>query len=170
MALTRTLVRAAVVETSSPADALQRVNELLVPDTKQGMFVTAVYAVLDQNTGELTYVNAGHNPPLWMKANGDIERLTRTGVALGATEARTISQQTIHLTSGESVLFYTDGLTEEFSSDNELFGEARLIDVLRSASFSSVDTMLDAIEFSLNAFVGSIPLSDDLTMLIVHRK
>ncbi len=170
MALTRTLVRAAVVETSSPAEALQRVNELLMPDTKQGMFVTAVYAVLDQNTGEITYVNAGHNPPLWVKANGDIERLTRTGVALGATEARTISQQTIHLTSGENVLFYTDGLTEEFSSDNELFGEARLMDAIRSNSFPSADAMLDAIESCLNAFVGSIPLSDDLTMLIVRRK
>ena len=170
MALTRTLVRAAVVETSSPAEALQRVNGLLMPDTKQGMFVTAVYAVLDQNTGELTYVNAGHNPPLWMKANGDIERLTRTGVALGATEERTISQQTIHLKSGESVLFYTDGLTEEFSSDNELFGEARLMDAIRSDSFASANSMLDAIESSLNAFMGLIPLSDDLTMLIVRCK
>jgi phosphoserine phosphatase RsbU/P len=64
MALTRTLVRAAVIETVTPAEALRRVNELLVPDTQQGMFVTAVYAVLDMNKGELTYVNAGHNPPL----------------------------------------------------------------------------------------------------------
>ncbi len=170
MALTRTLVRAAIVETSSPAEALQRVNELLMPDTKQGMFVTAVYAVLDQNTGELTYVNAGHNPPLWMKANGDIERLTRTGVALGATEARTISQQTIQLAPGESVLFYTDGLTEEFSPDGDLFGEARLMGAIRSDSFVSADAMLDTIESSLNAFVASIPLSDDLTMLVVRRK
>ncbi len=170
MALTRTLVRAAVFETPSPAEALQRVNELLMPDTKQGMFVTAVYAVLDQNTAELTYVNAGHNPPLWMKANGEIERLTRTGVALGATEARTISQRTIHLTSGDSLLLYTDGLTEEFSSDNELFGEARLMDAIRSSSFSSADAMLDAIESGLNAFVGPIPLSDDLTMLVLRHK
>jgi len=170
MALTRTLVRAAVIETPSPAEALQRVNELLMPDTKQGMFVTAVYAVLDQTTGELTYANAGHNPPLWVKANGEIERLTRTGVALGATEAQTISQQTIHLSSGESVLFYTDGLTEEFSPDGDLFGEARLMDAIRSATSSSADVMLDAIESSLNAFIDFVPLADDLTMLAVRRK
>ncbi len=170
MALTRTLVRAAVIETSSPAEALQRVNELLIPDTKQGMFVTAVYAVLDQSTGELTYANAGHNPPLWVKCGGEIERLTRTGVALGVIEAQTISQQTIHLSSGESVLFYTDGLTEEFSPAGEIFGEQRLIDALRSSSSSSVGTMLDTIEADLNAFVESAPLGDDLTMLAVRRK
>ncbi len=170
MALTRTLVRAAVIETPSPAEALQRVNELLMPDTKQGMFVTAVYAVLDLDTGELTYANAGHNPPLWVRANGEIERLTRTGVALGATEARTISQQTIHLSNEESILFYTDGLTEEFSANGDLFGEARLRDAIFSGLSSSVDAMLNSVEASLNAFVGSIPLSDDLTMLAVRRK
>jgi sigma-B regulation protein RsbU (phosphoserine phosphatase) len=170
VALTRTLVRAAVIETSSPAEALQHVNELLMPDTKQGMFVTAVYAVLDQNTGELTYANAGHNPPLWVKTNGEIERLTRTGIALGAIEAETILQQTIQLSNGETLLFYTDGLTEEFSSDNELFGEQRLIDTIRSIPLSSADSLLEAIEARLNDFIGSNPLADDLTMLAVRRK
>jgi GAF domain-containing protein len=170
MALTRTLVRAAVVETPSPAAALQRVNELLLPDTKQGMFVTGVYAVLDLKTGELTYANAGHNPPLWLKAGGEIERLTRTGMALGATENGTMSQRTIRLKPGESILFYTDGLTEEFSADGDLFGEKRLMDSIHSASSASVELMLDAIESSLDAFVASAPLTDDLTMLIVRRK
>jgi serine phosphatase RsbU (regulator of sigma subunit) len=170
MALTRTLVRAAVIETPSPAAALQRVNELLLPDTKQGMFVTGVYAVLDLKTGELTYANAGHNPPLWLKAGGEIERLTRTGVALGATENGTISQRAIRLKPGESILFYTDGLTEEFSADGDLFGEKRLMDSIRSAASSSVELMLDAIESNLDAFVASAPLTDDLTMLIVRRK
>jgi serine phosphatase RsbU (regulator of sigma subunit) len=170
MALTRTLVRAAVIETPSPSEALQRVNELLLPDTKQGMFVTAVYAVLDLKTGELTYANAGHNPPLWLKTSGEIERLTRTGIALGATENGTMSQRTIQLDPGESILFYTDGLTEEFSPDGDPFGEKRLMDSLRSASSSSIDLMLDAIESGLDAFVGSVPLTDDLTMLAVRRK
>jgi sigma-B regulation protein RsbU (phosphoserine phosphatase) len=170
MALTRTLVRAAVIETPTPAAALQRVNELLMPDTKQGMFVTAVYAVLDQDTGELTYANAGHNPPLWVKANAEIERLTRTGVALGATETGTMSQRTINIATGESLLLYTDGLTEEFSPDGEFFGETRLINAIQSATSSSADAMLDVIEASLNAFVDSEPLADDLTMLALRRK
>src|SRR5690606_5732257 len=76
MALTRTLVRAAVAETSSPAEALRRVNDLLLPDTQQGMFITAVYGELNFDTGTFTYVNAGHNPPFWLKTDGSMEKLT----------------------------------------------------------------------------------------------
>ncbi len=115
MALTRTLVRAAAIEASSPAEALQRVNDLLMPDTRQGMFVTGVYAVLDQETGEFTYANAGHNPPFWIRNDGQIEKLTRTGIALGVTEANLMTQRTVRIASGESVLLYTDGVTEAFS-------------------------------------------------------
>ncbi|MBI2332345.1 MAG: GAF domain-containing protein, partial [Chloroflexi bacterium] len=78
MALTRTLIRAAVVETSSPAEALRRVNDSLLPDTQQGMFITAVYGELDLELGTFTYVNAGHNPPFWVKTDGSLVKLTRT--------------------------------------------------------------------------------------------
>ncbi len=71
MALTRTLVRAAVNEMHSPVDVLRRVNDQLLPDTRQGMFVTAVYGVLDIESGDFTFVNAGHNPPFWVKSIGD---------------------------------------------------------------------------------------------------
>ena len=69
MALTRTLVRAAVNEMHSPVEVLRRVNDQLLPDTRQGMFVTAVYGVLDIESGDFTFVNAGHNPPFWVKGN-----------------------------------------------------------------------------------------------------
>ena len=169
MALTRTLVRAAVIETSSPAEALRRVNDLLLPDTRQGMFVTAVYAVLDQNTGKLTYANAGHNPPLWICANGRVEKLTRTGIALGVTDNSQMFDRTIQLSAGECILFYTDGLTEAFSADHDLFGEARLLESVKAAASSSANSLLDAVESSVNDFIGSEPLSDDLTMLAIRR-
>jgi GAF domain-containing protein len=169
MALTRTLVRAAIVETESPAEALRRVNELLYPDTHQGMFVTAVYGVLDTERGEFTYTNAGHNPPIWIRSNGEMERLTRTGVALGMMENAGMNQRTISLEIGDSLLFYTDGLTEAFSPAGELFGEGRLLDALQSAQTASADVMLDLIESRLNEFADAIPPSDDLTMLLVKR-
>ncbi len=170
MALTRTLVRAAVVETPSPADALRRVNDLLLPDTSQGMFVTAVYAVLDQETGELTYANAGHNPPLWVCASGQIEKLTRTGIALGVLESGSMSQKTIRLAQGESLLLYTDGVTEAFSPHGDLFGEARLLEAVRAVPSPSVEALLETVESRLNEFIDTEPLSDDLTMLAVRRK
>jgi sigma-B regulation protein RsbU (phosphoserine phosphatase) len=169
MALTRTLVRAAVTELESPAAAMKRVNDLLIPDTKQGMFVTAIYAVVDMDKGELTYVNAGHNPPLWIKRDGSVERLVRTGVALGAAEDVQYNQRVIPIDKGESVLLYTDGLTESFDSNGAFFDEARLIDAIQSNLCSSAAELLDVVEKALLNFVKDMPPADDLTMLVVRR-
>ena len=168
MALTRTLIHAAVKETSSPAEALRRVNELLLPDTKQGMFVTAVYSVLDLTTGELTYANAGHNPPLWVRRDS-VERLTRTGVALGASEDAHMTERTIQLAEGESLLLYTDGLTEAFNLEGDMFGEERLLRALGWQASISADDMIKMVESALDDFAGAAPPSDDLTMLAVRR-
>jgi serine phosphatase RsbU (regulator of sigma subunit) len=169
MALTRTLVRAAVTELESPAEAMKRVNDLLIPDTKQGMFVTAVYAVLDLEKKELTYVNAGHNPPLWIRCNGDMERLRRTGVALGAAEGMIFNQRTISLEQDDSILLYTDGLTESFDNEGEFFGEERLMEAIRSNLCSSASDLMDIVENSLLNFVQDMPPADDLTMLVLRR-
>lgn len=169
MALTRTLVRAAVIETVTPAEALRRVNELLVPDTQQGMFVTAVYAVLDMNVGELTYVNAGHNPPLWVRSDGSIESLTRTGVALGAAEGMKYGQQVIPLGRDDCILFFTDGLTESYNNEGEFYGEGRLMEALKANHCSSAHELIDIVEKSLIDFVQDMPPADDLTMLVLRR-
>jgi sigma-B regulation protein RsbU (phosphoserine phosphatase) len=169
MALTRTLVHAAVIESDSPADALRRVNDLLIPDTKQGMFVTAVYAVLDLTTNELTYVNAGHNPPLWVRSDGSQEYLTRTGVALGAAENMKYEYRTIPLGKDDSLLFYTDGLTESYNIDGDFYGEERLETALRENHCSSANELMDVVEKSLLDFVGDMPAADDLTMLVLRR-
>ena len=168
MALTRTLIHAAIIDTPSPAEALRRVNDLLLPDTKQGMFVTAVYAVLNQETGEMTYSNAGHNPPLWVRRDS-LERLTRTGVALGASEASRFEDRTIQIQPGESILFYTDGLTEAFNLEGDMFGEERLLRIVGWKESASADDMLKTVESALDEFAGDAPPSDDLTMLAVRR-
>lgn len=169
MALTRTLVRAAVIETDSPADALRRVNDLLLPDTQQGMFVTAVYGELDLTDGVFTYVNAGHNPPFLLRASGEIEKLTRTAVALGAVEQPNIRAHTLFLSRGDALFLYTDGLTEAFSDDGDLFGDERVVNALKLAQSDSVEDVIVAVEDALNDFIGATPLSDDLTMLVIKK-
>ncbi len=169
MALTRTLMRAAVIETDSPAEALGRVNDLLLPDTQQGMFVTAVYGELDMEQGKFTYVNAGHNPPFWVKVNGEIEKLTRTAIALGVMEQPNIQERTISLSFGDKLFLYTDGLTEAFSADGDLFGDGRLIEALTSTQSHTSDEVIIAVEEYLNQFIGLVPLGDDLTMLTIRR-
>ncbi len=169
MALTRTLVRAAVVETSSPAEALRRVNDSLLPDTQQGMFITAVYGVLDLNTGAFTYVNAGHNPPFWVKTDGSLEKLTRTSIALGVMEQPVIEEKTITITLSDTLLLYTDGLTEAFSPGGDLFGEVRLLDVMDSLAAGTAEEVIKSIEECLNDFIDPLPLADDLTMMAIRR-
>jgi serine phosphatase RsbU (regulator of sigma subunit) len=169
MALTRTLVRAAVIDSDSPAEAMSRVNDLLIPDTRQGMFVTAVYAVLDTDAKELTYVNAGHNPPLWVKQNGEVERLTRTAIALGVVGGQAVEQCTIRFESGDNLLLYTDGLTESFNAENTFFGENRLLEAIITNSCSSASELLDVVEKALLNFVQDMPPADDLTMLVLRR-
>ncbi|WP_345298091.1 PP2C family protein-serine/threonine phosphatase [Candidatus Villigracilis affinis] len=169
MALTRTLVRAAVIEMDSAAGVLGRVNDQLLPDTQQGMFVTAVYGVLDVECGEFTYVNAGHNPPFWVKKNGEIEKLTRTAVALGVMEQPNMMERTVALGEGDTLLLYTDGLTEAFSPNGELFGDMRLMDSLKSIQASTADEVLVGVEEHLNEFIETTPLGDDLTMLALRR-
>jgi len=170
MSLTRTLVRAAVAETESPAEALYRVNNLLIPDTEQGMFVTAVYAVLYPDTGKLVYANAGHNPPLWLTADGKIERLTRTSMALGVVEDKQVDERTIQLEQGDNLLLYTDGLSEAFSPGGDLFEEERVIAALKSKGMESAEYNLQGIETALDKFVQGAEQSDDLTILLLKRE
>lgn len=170
MALTRTLVRAAVAENQSPAKALRRVNDLLIPDTQQGMFVTAVYAVLDPKSGELVYANAGHNPPLWLTEDGKVERLTRTGMALGVVEGTKMEERKLKLKPGAVLLLYTDGLSEAFSASGDFFEEKRIITALQAGKEKSAERILQGVEVDLDKFVGEEAQSDDLTMLLLKRE
>jgi sigma-B regulation protein RsbU (phosphoserine phosphatase) len=119
--------------------------------------------------GKFTYVNAGHNPPFWVKANGEIEKLTRTAVALGVMEQPNIQERTISISFGDKLLLYTDGLTEAFSAEGDLFGDARLMNALISTQSHTADEVIITVEEHLNEFIGLVPLGDDLTMLAIRR-
>jgi phosphoserine phosphatase RsbU/P len=170
MALTRTLVRAAVLDTHSPAEVMRRVNNLIIPDNREGMFVTAVYGVLGLDTGELTYANAGHNPPIWMcGATREMKSLLRTSAALGVIENLVVEERTIPIAFGDLLFLYTDGLTEAFSPGDETFGVERLEQALHAADYPTARTLLDGLESTVDEFMGTLPASDDLTMLVVRR-
>jgi sigma-B regulation protein RsbU (phosphoserine phosphatase) len=190
MTLIRTLMRATAAEISSPAEVLQRVNDVLLPDAQQGMFVTIFYGVLSTRSGELVYANAGHNPPLWANpATGKIRRLKRSGMALGVEKNTPIGESKIRMKPADFLLLYTDGLTESFAADGEMYGEERLLAELHRLARGEVDAVqedplesrpanpqqpgandiLNAIEASLRAFTGDAPLADDLTLVVVQR-
>jgi len=168
MALTRTLMRAAVLQSNSPAEALRNVNDLLYPDCEQGMFVTAVYGALDPQTGLFTYANAGHNPPLWLH-DGHIDLLARTGVALGVIERAEMFERCIELSAGDLLVFYTDGITEAFSAEGEIFGDQRLQEILTSHTDEHVEEILTRLDTAVTDFVGDYPVSDDITLIGLKR-
>lgn len=171
MALTRTLVRAAVTDLPSPAAVMQRVNALIIPDNRESMFITAVYGVLSLDEGKLTFANAGHNPPIWLCGQTSrLEALHRTGAALGIIEDLEMEERTISLCEGDTLLLYTDGLTEAFSPDDQTFGEERVHGVLFAAEAPTARGLLDLLEEAVNRFMGPLPPADDLTMLAVRRR
>jgi len=171
MAVTRTLVRAAALDNPAPDLVLERVNNLLEPDARHGMFVTALYAVLSPQTGELVYANAGHNPPLLLRAgDGRIERFKTGGIALGVLSDVEMSAHTLHLGPGDLLVCYTDGVTEAFSLLGEAYGEQRLQATLRSVAGQPATVALEAIERSVAEFVGEQPAADDLTLVVLRRR
>jgi serine phosphatase RsbU (regulator of sigma subunit) len=170
MTLTRTLVRAAALEDESPAAALARVNDLLVADVEHGMFVTAVYAVLGLDTGQLIYANAGHLAPLiWRTSACRLERLGKGGIALGVLEGVHVEEQRVSLEPGDHLIFYTDGISEAFSPQLEIFGPERLEAAIQVADSRSAQAMLEAIDGPVSAFVGDYPPSDDITLMVLRR-
>jgi sigma-B regulation protein RsbU (phosphoserine phosphatase) len=170
MALTRTLMRAAALEEESPAGALARVNDLLVPDAQHGMFVTAIYAVLSLETSELAYANAGHYPPLLLRSEtGKLEQFGKGGIALGVLGGAQFEDRVVSLEPGDYVIFYTDGVTEAFSPEGDIYGEERLRATIRAAAADSAQAMLDAIDDAVVTFVGEGSPSDDLTLEVLRR-
>lgn len=170
MALTRTLMRAAALEETSPAAALARVNDLLTPDAQGGMFVTLFYAILSLETGELTYANAGHNRPLLLRSGtGKLEQLAKGAMALGVMEGIRHEERVASLEPGDYVIFYTDGVTEAFSPEGETYEEKRLRAMIHAAAGSSAQEMLEGIDDSVAAFIGDAAPSDDRTTMVLRR-
>ncbi len=169
-ALTRSTLRAIVADDRSPSDCLTRANRLMAADSVDGTFVTLCYGQLDVSTGELVYVNAGHNPPLWYRCVEErLLDLKGTGPALGVVENQVYAERRLQLEPGDFVLFYTDGLTDALSPAEEEFGMTRLREVLMQARNAPAIEIVAALEQSLSSFVGDRLPSDDVTLVLVKR-
>ena len=172
MALSRTLIRTYAIEhEAQPGLVLAAANHRILTDTRAGLFVTVFYGVLDPTSGELTYSNAGHNPPYLLSAQDGnvIQELDRTGVPLGILDGGTWQQGTARINSGDVLLLYTDGITEAQNAQEAFFDEDRLREIVRGGlGRSAQDIQEDVIE-QVGAFVGEAPQSDDITLLVVVR-
>ena len=172
MALSRTLIRTFAVEPGAqPAAVLTAANRRVLADTHAGLFVTVFYGVLDPDSGELTYANAGHNPAYLLDArDGDtIDELERTGVPVGILDSATWQQRSVDLAPGALLMLYTDGITEAQDAQGDFFDEDRLQEVLRASPGRSAADVQEAVIARVGAFVGAAPQSDDIALVVVVR-
>jgi serine phosphatase RsbU (regulator of sigma subunit) len=171
MAVCRTLVRAAAVSRTSPAQTLSRVNALLFNDSRADLFVTVFYAIWNPSTGEVKYASAGHNPGLLVRGgSGEVIELRSRGLALGVIPQVELEEHSMSLEPGDALVSYTDGVTEAMQSDYTEWGLGRFKAALRSSGGLHSEAMLHLVLESIDDFVGGAPQSDDLTMWVLRRE
>jgi serine phosphatase RsbU (regulator of sigma subunit) len=168
MALLRTTVRTVARWCRIASEIISRSNDSMVEDAGSISFVTLFYSVIDEQALTLTYVNAGHNPPILRRASGALETLEPTGPLIGYQEEMAFEEVTVQLGPGDLPVLYTDGVTEAENDALEMFGEERLEEVIAASADLSASACADAIREAVNRFTGDAPQSDDITVIVVR--
>src|SRR5918999_90466 len=163
MASARSMLRAVAQASDAPGEALRRVNDPLAADIPPNMFVTCFYAILDPESGSLTYANAGHDLP-YLHRDGDAEELRARGMPLGLMPGMGYEEKEIELDVGEGVFFYSDGLVEAHDPHGEMFGFPRLRALI--AEHAEERSLENFLLEELYTFVGEDwEQEDDITLL-----
>ena len=171
MAMTMTLMKRASLEPGvTPAGILQQTNRILSEGNENVMFVTLFVGILNFKTGELAFSNAGHNPPVILRANGECTFLTLPdGLVLGVMADTEYVDATMILDRGDTIVTYTDGVTEAMNPKKELYSDPRLLETAAGLKGQTVDNMVAAIFASVTAHAAGAPQSDDIAVLVVQR-
>jgi sigma-B regulation protein RsbU (phosphoserine phosphatase) len=166
MAITKTLIRTKASKGLTADMVLTRVNQDLSLDNPSLMFVTLFLGILDLRTGDLEYCSGGHNPPYLIRAAGGVERLEPTrGMALGVMEDSVYHSKRVSLRMGDSLMLYTDGVTEAMNEDDVLFSEERLAGELVSLRERPLKESIDTLIEKVGIFSGTAPQTDDITLM-----
>ena len=170
MMSSRTLLKGSAIGLGAPGDVLQEVNDLLCEDNETAMFVTLLYAVYNPDSGRFTYANGGHNPPVVINADGESTQLPLTGgVALGLVSGLEYEQNSIVLQPGETVVLYTDGVTEAMNIHQEEFGMERLEQLFMGSAPANAEEANARVFEAVNEFAGDASQSDDITCMTLRR-
>lgn len=168
--VTRALLRAASSKDfSTPGECLTMVNDLLCESNPSCIFITLFFGVLDLRTGDLSYSNAGHNPPRLLRADSRLEVVPKTGnLVLGIQPDHTYNNSQIQLMPGDTLFLYTDGITEAENLQDEEFTESRLDAKLAELAGASSERVATEIVDEVQDFVHEAPQSDDITCLVAR--
>jgi sigma-B regulation protein RsbU (phosphoserine phosphatase) len=173
MAMSCALLRAYTGEhPAEPGLACQAVNARLLEYATADQFVTVFLAVLDPESGLLTYSNAGHNPPIWLRSNagGQVQLLRNTGLPLGVIEGGAWQSQAVQMTPGDVLVLYTDGITDAESAEGVFYDLSRLVETISAHAGETAAGVRDAILDELRRFTRGAVQSDDMAVMVLVRQ
>jgi serine phosphatase RsbU (regulator of sigma subunit) len=162
-------VRAQSQARSTISEVMGEINQYIFENSPPNKFLTLFYAELDPETGTLAYSNGGHNPPMMVRQNGDVERLETGGLPIGMMQGVAYEQAIVTFEPGDVLVIYSDGITESVNERDEEFEEDRLIEVVKNNAGRSASGIRDRIDEALSRFVGTTAPVDDMTLMIIKR-
>jgi sigma-B regulation protein RsbU (phosphoserine phosphatase) len=167
--LTRTLLRAAANRLPDPGDCLRAVNAMLCLENPNMMFTTGFLGILDTSSGELSFAIAGHDPPYILRKDASVELMSgQGGMALGISEECAYPTGTVRLAPGETVVCFSDGVTEAIDASGQLFGKQRLMATLVGKNAHHPTEIVAELVGEVDRFIGITPIADDITVLAVR--
>ena len=154
----------------NPLEILQRVNAQLCAENQANLFVTMILGIVETGTGRMVYGQGGHNPPILVRSSGDPVYEPSGGMPLGVFEDAKFGERTLELKAGETLLVYTDGVTEAMNPQRELFGEERLKEAVRGQAKLSTEKLAERVVQQVAQFARGAEPSDDITLLALKHR
>ncbi len=170
MALSRTIIRTVGFNRKDPGEVLTRVNRIINFDAESDLFVTVFYAVWDPKSSVLSFANGGHNPPILLNRKGEPKLLKAPGIALGILPEINIGTRSTQLKQGDTLILYTDGVSEAMNEDYDEFGMERLYLTAKNARNLDAGSIVQAISESIHDHAGGTPQFDDVTLVVLKIK
>ena len=171
MAVCCTIIRSKGVECGTARTCISESNRLLAAYSADCMFVTVFYAIYNTKTGLVTYCNAGHNPPHLLRSDGTVEELPRSNsLVMGVFDDIEYKEASLQLEPGDTLVIFTDGVTEAINPEKKEFGTRQLMTTLRGMAGKSSQQIIEVVRGAIKDFADGAEQSDDITMLVVKRK
>jgi len=156
-------------EPQNLAAVVNRLNKITCQNCPSNRFITFFICVLDPSSGELAYCNAGHNPPVLVRADGTVEYLDGGGPVLGILPVANFSEYHANLAPGDVLAIYSDGVTEAMNANEEEFGDERFAEALKANRHKGAAEIVDSVTQALTAFAAGSPAADDITLVVARR-